>query len=144
MAARWAKMASRCGQDGPSWSQDGPRWGLAGHLGASWGGILGIFGSLWGDLCQKGRSVKSNNPTTFVADFGVCGGLVASSWRPSCAILARSRAILGDFGVKLGPSWQDVGTKMPKMNQDRPTWEEKWLGCDTRCPGSAERTAEVL
>ena len=28
-------------------------------------------------------------------------------------------AILGDLGLKLGPCWLDVGTKMAKMSQDR-------------------------
>ena len=101
---------------------------------------MGIFRDLGRDLCREARSIKSNNPTTFLVDFGVHGGPVGGSWGPSWAILAASWAmladvgvklgvnwfILGDFGVKLGPSWQDVGTKMPKMSQDRPTWEENW------------------
>ena len=42
--------------------------------------------------------------------------------------LDESEAILGDLGVKMGPCWQHVGTKMAKMSQDRRTWEENgWL-----------------
>ena len=64
----------------------------------------------------------------FWLHFRVLGG---SGWRLlglSWGILARSWAILGDLGGKLGPYWQDVGTKMAKMSQDRLTWEENgWL-----------------
>ena len=48
------KMAEIGAKMGPRWSQDGPRQGLAGHLEASWGAILGIFGSLGADLCKNG------------------------------------------------------------------------------------------
>ena len=44
--------------------------------------------------------------------FGVLGGLVGGSWGGFWAILATSWALLDDLGVKLGTSWQDVGTKM--------------------------------
>ena len=42
------------GMMGPRWRQDGLRQGLAGHLEASWGAILGIVGSLGADLCKNG------------------------------------------------------------------------------------------
>ena len=64
----------------------------------------------------------------FWLHFRVLGGLVGGSRGLSWGILARSWAILGDLGVKLGPCWQDVGTKMAKMSQDRRTWGENgWL-----------------
>ena len=34
-------------------------------------------------------------------------------------ILATSWTILAAVGFKLGPFWQDVGTKMAKMSQER-------------------------
>ena len=137
MRPRWSQDGPRTSQDGHLESQDGPRGGQDGHLEALWGAILRIVGDLGRDLCREARSIKSNNPTTFLVDFGVHGGPIGGSWGPSWAILAASWAmladvgvklgvswfILGDLTVKLGPSWQDVGTKMPKMSQDRPTWE---------------------
>ena len=56
----------------------------------------------------------------FWLHFRILGDLVGGSW----GILARSWAILGDLGVKMGPCWQHVGTKMAKMSQDRRTWEK--------------------
>ena len=56
----------------------------------------------------------------FWLHFRVLGGVVGGSWGLSWGILARSWAILGDLGVKMGPSWQDVGTTMAKMSQDWP------------------------
>ena len=53
-AQNGSKMGELGGKMGPRWSQDGPRQGLAGHLEASWGAILGIFGSLRADLCKNG------------------------------------------------------------------------------------------
>ena len=38
-----------------------------------------------------------------------------------------SWTILSHLGFKLALSWQDVGTKMPKMSQDRRSWEENWV-----------------
>ena len=53
--AREAQNGSKMGELGgkmePRWSQDGARQGLAGHLEASWGAILGILVSLGADLC---------------------------------------------------------------------------------------------
>ena len=51
---KWQQDGRTWRQDGARWSQDGPRQGLAGHLEASWGAILGIFGSLGADLCKNG------------------------------------------------------------------------------------------
>ena len=77
---------------------------------------------------QKWSKCKNEHPYGVLATFS---GLGASGWTLlglSWGILARSWAILGDLGVKLGPCWQDVGTKMAKMSQDRRTWEENgWL-----------------
>ena len=117
-----AKMGRRRRQD------DAPRWGLSGHLEVDWGLILSILGGLGGDLCRNGRSIKMSIALAFWLHFRVLGGLAGGSWRLSWGILARSWAILCDLGVKLGPCWQDVGTKMAKMSQDRRTWGENgWL-----------------
>ena len=53
-AQNGSKMGELGGKMGPRWSQDGPRQGLAGHLEASWGAILGIFEGLGADLCKNG------------------------------------------------------------------------------------------
>ena len=118
-AQNGGKMAELGANMRPRWRQDGPRWGLPGHLDADWGVILSIFGGLGGDLCRNGRSVKMSTTIVFWLHFRVLGGLVGGSWGLSWGILARSWAILGDLGVKMGPCWQDVGTKMAKMSQDR-------------------------
>ena len=109
-------------------AQDGPRWGLNGHLGAILGGILGHFLDLGRDFCKPGRSVKSNNTTTFCLEIGGPGGCRGASRGLSCAILAISWAMLGNLGAMLGHFGQHVGAKMPKMSQDRRTWVQKgWL-----------------
>ena len=139
MRPRWSQDGPRASQDGDLESQDGPRGGQDGHLEALWGAILGIFRNLGSDLCREARSIESNNATTFLVDFRGPG---ASGWRLLKAILGDfgfklamladvgvklgvSLLIFGDFGVKWGPSWQEVWRKVPKMSQDRPTWEEK-------------------
>ena len=135
MGPSWRDFAAKRRQDGPRGSQDS-------HLEALWGAILGIFRRLGSDLCRNAPSIKSNNPTTFLVDFGVQGGPVGGSWRPSWPILASSWAMLadvgvklrvnwpslGDLGVKLGPSWQDIGTKMPKKSQDSQLKSKKPMG----------------
>ena len=112
-------------QDGaklePRWRQDAPSWNQDGHLEAIWGAILNIFGGLGSDLLKNVRSVKTDNTTTFWPHFGVLGGLVGGSWGVFWAILATSWALLGDLGVKLGTSWQHVGTKMAKDGLRWPT-----------------------
>ena len=94
ISPNWAKM-------GPSWSQDGakilqvgakmailrPSWDQDGHLEAIWEAFLSIFG-------------------------GLGGGLAGGSWGGFWAILAKSWALLGDLGHKLGclgRSWRQVG-----------------------------------
>ena len=114
MAQDVAKLEPRWRQDAPSWSQDG-------HLEAIWGAILKILGGLGRDLLKNGRSVKSNNTTTFLLHFGVLGGLVGGSCGAFCVILATSWALLGDLGVKLATSWQHVGTEMAKVGPRWPT-----------------------
>ena len=81
---------------GAKMAQDGACLAILKRIGGSY---LGHFGGSWG------RSLQ-----------------LVLSW----GVLARSWAILGDLGLKLGPSWQQVGIKMPKMSQDRRTWEENW------------------
>ena len=77
---------------------------------------------------QKLKTQKLASRLNLSTTFEVLGGLGESGWRLSWAILARSWAILGDLGLKLGPSRQDVRTKMAKMSQDRRTWEQNgWL-----------------
>ena len=82
----------------------------------------------WGRSLQKWLKCKNEHHYGVLATFSSLGG---SGWRLlglSWGILARSWAILGDLGVKLGPCWQHVGTKMAKMSQDRRTWEQNgWL-----------------
>ena len=127
-AQNGGKIAQLGAKMGQSWRQDDPRWGLSGHLGTNWGVIFSILGGLGSDLCRNGRSVKMSTTMAFWLHFRVLGGfgwrLLGLSW----GILARSWAIFGDLGLKLGPCWQDVGTKMAKISQDRRTWEENgWL-----------------
>ena len=81
---------------------------------------MSIFGGLGNDLCENSESRKSNDSTAFLQYFGVLGGLVGGSWEVFWAILATSWALLGDLGVKLGTSWQHVGTKMAKDGQLKP------------------------
>ena len=102
--------------------------------GGLWGAMLVIFGGLGTDLSRKAPSIKSNSPTIFFVDFGFQGRPVGGSWRPSWAILASSWAMLADvgiklrvnlpslsdLGVKLGPSWQDIGTKMANDAKNEP------------------------
>ena len=127
-AQNGGKIAELGAKMGPRWRQDGLRCSLSGQLDADWGVILGILVGLGGDLCRNGRSVKMSTTMAFWLHFRVLGGLVGGSKGQSWGILARSWAILGDLGVKLGPCWQDVGTKMAKMSQDRRTWGEKeWI-----------------
>ena len=114
--ARIDQNLAQKGQDGamlePRWRQDPRSWGQDGFLEAIWGAIFTIFGGLRSDLLKNGRSVKTNNTTAYWLHFGVLGGLVGGSWGVFRAILATSRALLGDLGVRLGTSWQHVGTMM--------------------------------
>ena len=96
----------------PRWRQDGPSWALDGLPEATWRAVLSILRGLGSDLCKNGRSVKTNNTTTFWLHFGILAGLFGDSSGRSWAILATSWARLGDLGVKLGTFWQHVGTKM--------------------------------
>ena len=84
--------------------QDGPRWGLNGHLGVILGGVFGHF--------FEWLKCKNEHHYSVLAHFWVLGDLVGGSWGVFWAILATSWALLGDLGVKLGTSWQHVGTKM--------------------------------
>ena len=59
-----------------------------------------------------------------LATFSGLGGACWRLWGLSWGVLARSWGVLGDLGFNLGPCWQDVGTKMAKMSQDRRTREE--------------------
>ena len=75
---------------------------------------------------QKWPKCKNEHHYGVPATFSGVGG---SGWRLlglSWGILARSWDILGDLGGKLGPYWQDVGTKMAEMSQDEGTWQENW------------------
>ena len=102
----------------------GPSWLQVGILGLSWRQVW----KSWGRSLQKWLKCKNEHHYGVLATFSSLGG---SGWRLlglSWGILARSWAILGDLGVKLGPCWQHVGTKMAKMSQDRRTWEQnEWL-----------------
>ena len=62
------------------WRQELPSWGQDDHLEAIWGAFLSIFGGLGSDLKKNGRSVKSNNTTTFWLHFKVLAGLFGGSW----------------------------------------------------------------
>ena len=92
MAEMGAKMEHR-------WRQDGLRWGLSGHLEADWGVILSILGSLAGDICRHGRSVKMATTMHIFGSWGI--------------LLEALEAILERLGQKLGclgRSWPEVGT----------------------------------
>ena len=82
---------------------------------------MSIFGGLGNDLCENSESRKSNESITFLLYFGVLGDLDGASGGGFWAILAISWALLGDLGVKLGTSWQHVGTKMAKDGLRWPT-----------------------
>ena len=90
---------------GPRWRQDGPRRALDGRPEVTWRAILAILTGLGSDLCKNGRSVKSNNTTTFWLHFGILAGLFGGSSGLSWTILATSWALLGD----LGSSWELFG-----------------------------------
>ena len=124
MAARCPNLAPRCGQVGAKMAQDGDYLAILRPIGRH----LGHFGRFWERSSQKWPKCKNEHHYGVLATFSGLGG---SGWRLlelSWGILARSWAILGDLGVKMGPFWQDVGTKMAKMSQDGRTWEEnEWL-----------------
>ena len=92
------------------------------------GGDLGHFGGSWGRSLQKSWKCKNEHHYGVLATFSGLGG---SCWRllgPSWGVLARNWGVLGDLGLKLGPSWQQVGTKMAKMSQDRRSLDANgWL-----------------
>ena len=111
-AQNGGKMAELGAKMEPRWRQDGPSWAPDRHLEASWGAILAILKGLGADFGKNGRHVKMSITMAFWPHFGVLGGLVGGSWGVFWAILATSWALLGDLGVKLGTSWQHVGTKM--------------------------------
>ena len=95
MAQEGAKMAIWRAKTGQEAAQDGhpePPWEL------SWVS-LEVLGAIF---CCEARSIISNNPITFFILFGVYGGPVGSSWKPSWAVLAPSWPILGDLGLSLG------------------------------------------
>ena len=106
------KMAELGAKMEPRWRQDGPSWAPDRHLEASWGAILAILKGLGADFGKNGRHVKMSITMAFWPHFGVLGGLVGGSWGLFWVILAKSWALLGDLGVKLGTSWRHVGTKM--------------------------------
>ena len=81
-AQNGSKMGELGGKMGPRWSQDGPRQGLAGHLEASWGAILGI------SSLQKWLTCKNEHHYGVLATFSSLG---VSGW-----------AILGHLSEKLG------------------------------------------
>ena len=109
--ARIDQNLAQMGQDGanlePRWRQESPSWGQDGHLEAILGSFLEHFRSL-----EKWQKCKNEQHYSVLAAFWGLGDLVGSSWGVFWAILGTSWALLGDLGVKLGTSWQHVGTKM--------------------------------
>ena len=124
MAAIWPNLAPRWGQDGAKMPQDGACLAILKPIGElSW-----AFRGSWGRSLHKWPKCKNEHHYGVLATFSSLGG---SCWKPlglSWKVLARSWGVLGDLGLNLGPCWQDVGTKMAKMSQDRRTWEANgWL-----------------
>ena len=115
------KMAELGAKMEPRWRQDGPSWAPDRHLEATGGAILAILKGLGADFGKNGRHVKMSITMAFWPHFGVLGGLVGGSWGLFWVILAKSWALLGDLGVKLGTSWQHVGTEMGKDGLRWPT-----------------------
>ena len=114
MAARWPNLAPRGGQDDAKMAQDGA---CLANLAPFWGAFWTVF-----EILGAKSQIPKNHQKPLV--FKAFWGLGGSGWRLlglSWGILARSWAILGDLGVKLGPCWQDVGTKMSKMSRDSRT-----------------------
>ena len=114
---KMAELSAKMGQDGAKKAQNEACLAILRPIGRSWGRSL-----------QKWPKCKNEHHYEVLATFSRLGGsgwmLLGLSW----GVLARSWAILGDLALKLGPCWQDVGTKLAKMSQDRRTWEEKgWL-----------------
>ena len=114
--ARGGQNGGKMGELGakmePRWRQDGPSWAPDRHLEATGGAILAILKGLGADFGNNGRHVKMTITMAFWPHFGLLGGLVGGSWGLFWAILAKSWALLDGLGVKLGTSWQHVGTKM--------------------------------
>ena len=75
--------------------------------------ILGISGAIFPKISE---SAKTNDPPSLLLEGW--GGRLEPLGQLFWAILATSWPILADVGFKLGPSWQDVGTKMAKMSQE--------------------------
>ena len=123
-AQNGGKMAELGAKMGPRWPKMGLVWPSCGRLGS----YLGHFGTSWGRSLQKWPKCKNERHYGVLATNWGVGG---SGWRLlglSWGILATSWTILGDLGVKMGPCWQHVGTKMAKMSQDQRTWEANgWL-----------------
>ena len=95
---------------GPRWRQDGPRRALDGRPEVTWRAILAILTGLGSDLCKNGRSVKTNNNTTFWLHFvGILAGLFGGSSGRSWAILATSWAISEAMLGYVGASWRKDG-----------------------------------
>ena len=112
-AQNGGKMAELTAKMEPGKRQDAPRWVLSGHLEADWGVILGILGSLGGDLCRNGRSVKMSTTMAFWLHFRVLGGLVGSlggylgrSWPEVGVSWALFASIWDSFGSMLGQRWR--------------------------------------
>ena len=120
LEAPGSHLGTKIGQDGakmalcwPTWRLRWPTWH---HFGEQ-------FGAFWGSRARSFQKLAKVRKRTTLHHF--C--LVFEGWRGCLellgevfwAILATSWPILADVGFKLGPSWQDVGTKMAKMSQER-------------------------
>ena len=90
MAPRFVKSSSKC----QSWC----------YLGSS----HDHFERSCGDLCQDGRSLKTNDSTTGFARFYNLEGLLRGSWGLCCAYCSYFLLSWDDLGVIMWPSWRHV------------------------------------
>ena len=95
----------------PRWRQDAPSYGQDGHLEATWGAIWSIFGGRGTDLLKNGRSVKTNNTTTFWPHFGVLGVWLEALGED----FGRSRRQVGLSWAILASSWELLGKMLGEI-----------------------------
>ena len=88
MHARWTKSAPEARHDGAKMAMLAATWSF-------WGGFGNIFGPLFGDYWENCRSVKTNDPPSFLMVFEVFGARLGGFGSSFGECLG---AVLGDFG----------------------------------------------